>query len=432
MGDWARGGRCGELSVVGLGGLLCEGFPLECRFGHWGGGQWSVRLSRSREGRFTARGLVLCRARRQQGTARIHASVVQLMESARRRIELFNGRGRLQAGALDEALQCARRVRLATKSTKRETYQVLVRRVHGDCSRVRCDAMLCSRNRITTGACYVAAKQHTRVVDVGEGVAGVHSGIVWANARTVNTPGPARIPAVGPTSAWPRPVSMRELMLATMPDVAHSTAESVLCDRCCLLRFADRDFGGYPAEGTLAFDNDNRRRDFELDYVHVDQLPELPRLKASSEAGCAFCGVLRDAALTLGLAEPGHITFKMRYLWRSNTPGQLQLGLCMLVADISARFGPLVGSDDDARDDAYTDALVFVVDSEHGERHTISSSSRHIDKSRELPRLATNHAASPERSIVRGEYRLDPTRIGFLLRRVRSASRTRFPSNPPS
>jgi hypothetical protein len=73
--------------------------------------------------------------------------------------------------------------------------------------------------------------------------------------------------------------------------------------RCKALSFDDKAVEGfrYDLNGTkvLCFDDQYpKRHTLEeiwslLDYTHDDFLPDLPRLAASVEAGCYFCGFLR-------------------------------------------------------------------------------------------------------------------------------------------
>jgi hypothetical protein len=95
----------------------------------------------------------------------------------------------------------------------------------------------------------------------------------------------------------------------------------------------------------------------ELDHVHYDTLPDLSRLKASADVGCAFCAALRNAALGLALSKPGRATFELSYVWR---PPFQDDGLCMLLARIRAKF--------DAFEPPYTNSLVFRADCEEGKR----------------------------------------------------------------
>ncbi|GKZ25431.1 hypothetical protein AbraIFM66951_000643 [Aspergillus brasiliensis] len=83
---------------------------------------------------------------------------------------------------------------------------------------------------------------------------------------------------------------------------------SALCDRCKVLYFSAESLAryGFTEVGTktgsphLAFPAGQHAIDIEFDCR--DDLPELPALRASSEAGCPFCPVLRDALLK-GISE---------------------------------------------------------------------------------------------------------------------------------
>jgi hypothetical protein len=108
--------------------------------------------------------------------------------------------------------------------------------------------------------------------------------------------------------------------------------ESKLCQRCSFLgiddttdgfqlREVDEDEEGPPPAWLsgpgLDFceKRDSFYREIRVDSQHSDQLPDLNGLRVSAEAGCAFCGALRDAMLTLCLDAPGKVTFDLRYLW---------------------------------------------------------------------------------------------------------------------
>ncbi|KAK0103040.1 hypothetical protein ONS96_005652 [Cadophora gregata f. sp. sojae] len=79
-----------------------------------------------------------------------------------------------------------------------------------------------------------------------------------------------------------------------------------LCKKCEVLSFYDSQQGGYEHEDS--FGNKVLRHawksqrmffsfDVQLDYEHHDQLPDMPRMAASAEAGCRMCGLLRAAIL---------------------------------------------------------------------------------------------------------------------------------------
>jgi hypothetical protein len=112
--------------------------------------------------------------------------------------------------------------------------------------------------------------------------------------------------------------------------------ESKLCQRCSCLSLDDKTDGfwceeddeyyygpprflgpGLNFRSTLPKDEDKFYEEIPVDYQNSDQLPDLNGLRASAEAGCAFCGALRDAVLTLSLDTPGKVTFDLHYLWMS-------------------------------------------------------------------------------------------------------------------
>jgi hypothetical protein len=149
-----------------------------------------------------------------------------------------------------------------------------------------------------------------------------------------------------------------------------SSEESVLCDKCSVIRFNDMNLGGYKStsnsgEPFLAFGKDKGkvrvgselRDQLELEYMHHDRLPDLPFLKASAESGCAFCAALRNAALGLALSNPGCATFELSYVCDYCPPVD-KYGLYMLLAQIRVEF--------DTDEPAYSNSLVFHVDCEEG------------------------------------------------------------------
>ncbi|KAH6878052.1 heterokaryon incompatibility protein-domain-containing protein [Alternaria rosae] len=120
---------------------------------------------------------------------------------------------------------------------------------------------------------------------------------------------------------------------------ALNVRESTLCNKCSVLRFNDKRLGGHKAQNNdgqeiLSFivGNDSQEpcQQLRLDYLQHDSLPDLPHLKASAEAGCAFCAILRSMALELGFAKPAQVTFKLCYCWHTRT--RPQYGLSTLVA----------------------------------------------------------------------------------------------------
>jgi hypothetical protein len=142
-----------------------------------------------------------------------------------------------------------------------------------------------------------------------------------------------------------------------------NTEESALRDKCSVIRFNDKELGGFEAtndagENVLAFKRNPRHPGtLELDYVHHDKLPDLSRLKASADLGCAFCAALRNAALGLSWSEPGRATFGLRYSWR---PPVRHDGIRMLFAKMRVEF--------DAFEPSYTETLIFCADCEEGKK----------------------------------------------------------------
>jgi hypothetical protein len=146
-----------------------------------------------------------------------------------------------------------------------------------------------------------------------------------------------------------------------------SADESFLCDQCSVLYFNDEKLGGCGAmndagKNVLTFDHLDlggvKERRFKLDYTHHDVVPDFPYLKASAEAGCAFCVALRNAAIGLDLSKPGRATFTLTYVWRPG--GDPDFGLHVLLAGIHVEF--------DTLEHPYTNFLVFCIDCEEGKK----------------------------------------------------------------
>lgn len=100
--------------------------------------------------------------------------------------------------------------------------------------------------------------------------------------------------------------------------------QSVLCKRCSVLRFDDTAEGFKFRNGRLTFTENSTwagSQDYAyslmLDYNFCDQLPRLDGLRTSAQAGCAFCGALREAVLKTCLNMSGRVNFKLCYLWKS-------------------------------------------------------------------------------------------------------------------
>jgi hypothetical protein len=147
-------------------------------------------------------------------------------------------------------------------------------------------------------------------------------------------------------------------------DDLQNTEESVLCEKCSVIRFNDKELGGYEltyrsGENVLAFGGVGFDKRLQLQYMHRDRVPGLLCLKASAEAGCAFCAALRNATLGLALSEPGSITFGLKYAWGNRNE---EFGLYMLLAQLYVEF--------DTIKPPYTNSLIFCVDCENGKSKT--------------------------------------------------------------
>jgi len=173
--------------------------------------------------------------------------------------------------------------------------------------------------------------------------------------------------------------------------------ESTLCDKCSVLRFNDKELVGHKAqydneEDILGFADEYgprlHRPPLWLDYMHRDSLPELPCLRARAEAGCAFCAMLRSAALELNFFESGEVTVRLYYDWASNDP---RYGLCTLTANLQIENLGL------QRNSA--DRLVFEVDCEQGDSRT-DQSGIISNRTRQLPEVAENSTHPMGRNVV--------------------------------
>jgi len=182
-----------------------------------------------------------------------------------------------------------------------------------------------------------------------------------------------------------------------MADISN-VHESPLCDKCSVLRFNDKELGGRKAQShdgqeILSFTDGNNPyepcRELWLDYIHRDSLPELPCLKASAEAGCAFCAILRSTALELGFTRPVQVTFKLCYLWYPRTIPQY--GLCTLVARWQSEhieFGTLSNH-----------TFVFYVDCDEGDSQPDNSKVL-TDRIRRLSEMAENSTCPTDATIM--------------------------------
>ena len=173
--------------------------------------------------------------------------------------------------------------------------------------------------------------------------------------------------------------------MCSLPATAkHHDTGSILCERCSVLAFDDQIFRDFTEEDDISslpvFPYDGSLLNLELDYEHTDLFPELPGLKASAEAGCAFCAALREATSETTLPNPCHIRFHLRYMW--SPPCAQDFGLYMLLANMSiiddedesesADEDKSESEDEDGDDDEEQDEVIpiatrsvaFVVESE--------------------------------------------------------------------
>jgi len=98
--------------------------------------------------------------------------------------------------------------------------------------------------------------------------------------------------------------------------------ESTLCEKCSVLRINDKELGGHrtqndDGEDTPGLFSGQTVFEQHLDYEHCDLLPDLPYLRDTAEAGCAFCAMLRNSTLGRGFANPARVTFGLTYCWSS-------------------------------------------------------------------------------------------------------------------
>jgi len=99
--------------------------------------------------------------------------------------------------------------------------------------------------------------------------------------------------------------------------------ESTLCEKCSVLRINDRELAIHKVQNNdgehtsgVSFVEEFFQQ--ELNYIHADLLPDLPYLRDTADAGCAFCAILRSAALELAFVKPAGVTFTLQYCWRLN------------------------------------------------------------------------------------------------------------------
>lgn len=135
---------------------------------------------------------------------------------------------------------------------------------------------------------------------------------------------------------------------------APPAALSQLCDKCSVLSFDDAWFG-YEEEGVL---EPEKGRILELEYDQRDTLPDLPILRASAAAGCAFCAALREATLGLQLGGPADIEYQLEFTWGMDDEDFVHIGLYLLVATVFLKLRQ------ETHNESTTHKIVFNIDSE--------------------------------------------------------------------
>jgi len=74
-----------------------------------------------------------------------------------------------------------------------------------------------------------------------------------------------------------------------------------------------------------------------LNYEHYDLLPDLPYLRDTAEAGCAFCAMLRSAVLEQDFFEPARVMFRLTYCWSFTSTSEY--AVCTLMATMRVEEG---------------------------------------------------------------------------------------------
>lgn len=147
-----------------------------------------------------------------------------------------------------------------------------------------------------------------------------------------------------------------------MTQVEERNVGSKLCEKCSVLQFDDSKIGGYEAENetgesVLNFgEHIYNSNELKLDYMQSDVLPELQVLKAASDAGCVFCGGLRNATLRTYSQISGKVTFRLRLLV---SHGFLAKGLCALFVDLTVETTETLSN-------PYLESLLFYIDCPQG------------------------------------------------------------------
>jgi len=139
--------------------------------------------------------------------------------------------------------------------------------------------------------------------------------------------------------------------IRSTPDAdAHKTSN--LCNECsAALRFDDAQLGGYEGRSEhgepvlmykeCSIDGTVGQRELAggIKFLSTssicNELPDLPRLAASAESGCSFCGEIRDGIRQLSLAFSGDIRLSFRYSWNTEVSVG-EHGLCHLTVQIDA------------------------------------------------------------------------------------------------
>ncbi|OTB06245.1 hypothetical protein M426DRAFT_9735 [Hypoxylon sp. CI-4A] len=113
-----------------------------------------------------------------------------------------------------------------------------------------------------------------------------------------------------------------------------------LCKRCQALEFDDASLGGQKAWSvensylTMSEDPDFFTKPTPISFVVQDEMPTLPLLQLSADAGCEFCQLLRTAIRREASTLEGRVEIRLQYQW-----GADNWGLVGLVAVIRPSLG---------------------------------------------------------------------------------------------
>ncbi|KAI1136820.1 HET-domain-containing protein [Hypoxylon sp. FL0543] len=148
-------------------------------------------------------------------------------------------------------------------------------------------------------------------------------------------------------------------MTTTIPPLAS------LCGRCRVLEFDDSAWPGAHQAGSeregyyLDIPKETDLDDFELDYILVDSLPELPCLSDSGNKGCAFCVVLKKAIQKYARGCSDVVVVNLFYQrCRYNHQRSRPVGLKSLLARLL-----WLGSNEEGHDLSHSTWLHFGIDS---------------------------------------------------------------------